>query len=699
MQSASSNSENFSQNSLSKPVSSKKKRPSLNSGSSKKIKRGVPTPLRQEIAARRITTPVAPSAAAAATASNTMAPPAPLSAHKSQRKKKKKKRTLPTPLRGEISARRVATPAKEKEALLDHVAQVEEMVQVRSSKKQKRGLPTPVRNAIGSRRVHTPAAVTATATAALPTPLRTAIDSRRVATPAASSSSSVPLTPADVIADIFASGKKSSKKKKIKSSKKSSKKKSKRVATPLRSQIEARRVTTPANDHTSAASMIVFEKEEEEFEQLKESSSVALVSEKRMLPTPLRSAIGSRRILTPVAPGAEQAMVESPEESPMMLQSNKKRALPTPLRQKIAALRVVTPVAPSSPAETMVLKGASTPFLLFGGEMEIDEEEYEEEEEEEEYNDEEEDVAMTDVEEPPAAVKVVEFQGKKTTFSSPSPKFNRYSVHWTYEDYEKDEAPKTPVADATYDGLSELMKTPVGLEKYFTEEEIQQAAKEAEEFKLLEEEEEEEEEETPAVEKEIVAPIVEEVVAPIEEEIVAPIEEEVVAPIEEEIVAPIEEEVVAPIEELTALSPGPKTPPITNMKQVKACPVVFLRSLQVGSLMEALSYDEDDEVYDWFNCIITSKYRKNKGVQLRFVDEDNQPDSDKEWSVRLKIREDLVTEEVEEEEEEEEDEEEEVDYSSLRVVDLTKELKSRGLSHKGRKAQLIARLEEDDAAE
>ena len=178
MQSASSNSENFSQNSLSKPVSSKKKRPSLNSGSSKKIKRGVPTPLRQEIAARRITTPVAPSAGGGgATASNTMAPPAPLSVHKSQRKKKKKKRTLPTPLRGEISARRVATPAKEKEALLDHVAQVEEMVQVRSSKKQKRGLPTPIRNAIGSRLVHTPAAAAATATAAaLPTPLRTAID-------------------------------------------------------------------------------------------------------------------------------------------------------------------------------------------------------------------------------------------------------------------------------------------------------------------------------------------------------------------------------------------------------------------------------------------------------------------------------------------------------------------------------------------
>ena len=182
----------------------------------------------------------------------------------------------------------------------------------------------------------------------------------------------------------------------------------------------------------------------------------------------------------------------------------------------------------------------------------------------------------------------------------------------------------------------------------------------------------------------------------VEKEIVAPIVEEVVAPIEEEIVAPIVEEIVAPIEELTALSPGPKTPPITNMKQVKACPVAFLKSLQVGTLMEALSYDEDDEVYDWFNCIITSKYRKNKGVQLSFVDEDNQPDSDKEWSVRLKIREDLVTEEVEEEGEEEE---EEVDYSSLRVVDLTKELKSRGLSHKGRKAQLIARLEEDDAAE
>ena len=107
-----------------------------------------------------------------------------------------------------------------------------------------------------------------------------------------------------------------------------------------------------------------------------------------------------------------------------------------------------------------------------------------------------------------------------------------------------------------------------------------------------------------------------------------------------------------------------------------------------GSPSDPLSFDEDDEVYDWFNCIVTSKYRKNKGVQIRFVDQDNQPDSDKEWSVRLKIRDDLVTEE----------DEEEVDYSSMRVVELTKELTSRGLSHKGRKAQLIARLEEDDAA-
>jgi hypothetical protein len=48
-------------------------------------------------------------------------------------------------------------------------------------------------------------------------------------------------------------------------------------------------------------------------------------------------------------------------------------------------------------------------------------------------------------------------------------------------------------------------------------------------------------------------------------------------------------------------------------------------------------------------------------------------------------------------EEEEDDEEEEISYEEASVEDLKAELKERGLSASGSKADLVARLEEDDA--
>lgn len=54
---------------------------------------------------------------------------------------------------------------------------------------------------------------------------------------------------------------------------------------------------------------------------------------------------------------------------------------------------------------------------------------------------------------------------------------------------------------------------------------------------------------------------------------------------------------------------------------------------------------------------------------------------------------------ADEADEPDEDDEEELDYEDLKVDDLKVELLERGLSASGTKAELVARLEEDDAAE
>ena len=132
-----------------------------------------------------------------------------------------------------------------------------------------------------------------------------------------------------------------------------------------------------------------------------------------------------------------------------------------------------------------------------------------------------------------------------------------------------------------------------------------------------------------------------------------------------------------------------------SLQEIKATPSAVLKTIRVGTLMEAISFDDDDQVYDWFNCIVTSKYRKNKGVQICFVDETNQPEGKKEWTTRIQVRDDLV--EQEEVEEEEDEDEEEVDYSSWKCTELRKELKARDLNTKGRKAELVSRLDENDS--
>lgn len=79
-----------------------------------------------------------------------------------------------------------------------------------------------------------------------------------------------------------------------------------------------------------------------------------------------------------------------------------------------------------------------------------------------------------------------------------------------------------------------------------------------------------------------------------------------------------------------------------SLQEIKATPSAVLKTIRVGTLMEAISFDDDDQAYDWFNCIVMSEYRKNKGVQICFVDETNQPKGKKEWTTRIKVRDDLV---------------------------------------------------------
>ena len=674
-----STSHNLNTSSKKRRQSAKKKKSSMK----KKLKRSVPTPLRNAIDARRVATPVAPAAPTAPTTFS-MAPPAPVTMKSAKKSSKKKKRSIPTPLRSAIDARRSATPSKQH--LVQQVAQVEELVQqVRSSKKQRKQkrarLATPVRAQIEAKRganrgvtnvvfvaAPSPAAAAVTVVAGtkttLPTPLRAAIDARRSATPAGSS-------------------KKKSKPKRSTSTKKSSKKKRK-VATPLRAQIEARRVATPGaivfvpNESLDADG-------EDETPPVEQHAMVPQLA-KRHMATPLRNAIGAHRILTPEAPKQQDEQEEQEEEEENAIDQifsaykEKKRArLPTPLRQKITALRVVTPVAPassSSSSSSLVVKGASTPLLLFGtdGAQQQHEEAYEyHEEDANELEDmemmEEGDAVVVFKEKTP--VKEVVFQGTKTTFSSPSPRGKNgcYKAHWTYNDY-NNEGVTTPKEATTYNGLAEMMKTPVGLEKYYTEEEIQMADEEAAEIAAEEEE------------SVVVEDVVEEEV--VEEEVV----EEVVQK-EEDIVQEAVEEVVAPVEEVAVQEAEETFEGFATLKEIKPTKVADLRTFKVGQLMEAISFDDDDQVYDWFNCQIVGKYKSKKGVQIQFVDDDNVPEGKKEWTTRVQLRSDAAEQPVEEEE---------VDWSTFKVVELRAELKSRSLNTKGRKAELIARLEEHDLA-
>jgi hypothetical protein len=638
------------------------------------------------------------------------------------------------------------------------------------SAKKKRALPTPVREAIGSRRIATPkvimvsapspaaAALSVKKNRALPTPVRKAIANRFgfVATTGATPAKAAPL-----------------------SSKKSAKKVKKRaLPTPVRKAISSRRVATPAAPHVT-----------EEAAPLSAKKSAKKVK-KRALPTPVRKAISSRRVAKSAAKKAKSA-------------AKKSRRLATPIRAQINSRRMATPkVSVSSgalaaslwpeefatksatpeAANTAVLAG--TPFLLYSGgdgnfenvegESHSIQEQQEEEQEDSEY--EAYDCYTEEISAP--AVDAIKFEGKKTTFDTPSPHSRediRYNVHWTYDDYLKEKKKATPEA-ANFAGLSEMMRTPnepkerfpaagdslrsvgksplrlqssgkslksrkaflptpirVAISKRRIATPVNRAVtagpSDVEENTLVEQAIEQEDDKEEDVEMEDAEQIHEEslralptplrtaiaarrIATPLpvppanasqeveeSDEVVqevpvkkaaadpvitklsqdAPVEE---APVEE---APVEE---APVEEVAT------APIITKLSQVKRTTPTDMKKMKVHALMEALSKDDEDGTYDWFNCIVVGKYKKGKGVQIQWVDADGvTPVGSKEWTTRIHARigaegeaavvaDMVVSKEIKDS----------AHFSSLRVVDLKEELIKLELSTKGRKADLVKRL-------
>ena len=78
----------------------------------------------------------------------------------------------------------------------------------------------------------------------------------------------------------------------------------------------------------------------------------------------------------------------------------------------------------------------------------------------------------------------------------------------------------------------------------------------------------------------------------------------------------------------------------TNIKQIKSTKVALMQTIKVGLLMEAISFNDDDQVYDWFICKVVGKYRKSKGVQICFVDKNMKLIGKPEWTTRIQSSDD-----------------------------------------------------------
>ena len=276
-----------------------------------KAKQGVPTPLRQAINARRISY--------SSVAADTTEPIAAAAA-----------KGIPTPIRKAINARRASYGSNASMA----PAQTEEAVP--------KGLPTPVRAAINARRVASAKKSTGgKAKQGVPTPLRQAINARRISygSMAADSVNMAHYDSTDEDDAAFAAAEAEA----------AAAAQRKSVPTPIRNAINARRVSyTPGSGKGGVSVTLTQESQEAE----------AAPAPKAGLPTPVRRSINARRVsygansvqlFSSTAPADQATDFDAEEDEDLPLQGVQTEqfavgapnaALPTPVRAAINARRV-----------------------------------------------------------------------------------------------------------------------------------------------------------------------------------------------------------------------------------------------------------------------------------------------------------------------------------------------------------------------
>ena len=77
-------------------------------------------------------------------------------------------------------------------------------------------------------------------------------------------------------------------------------------------------------------------------------------------------------------------------------------------------------------------------------------------------------------------------------------------------------------------------------------------------------------------------------------------------------------------------------------EEIEITEKAVLDNFKEDQLAEAISFDKDDQIYDWFNCRIIKKSEEGRGVQVKFVNDDDKPfegiQGEPEWTTRVRQR-------------------------------------------------------------